>query len=305
MYDVIVLGDYFFDQIFSGLPQFPALGREIYCGGLTTTGGAMFITAATLTRLGAHVGWPAHFGNDYYSGSIIDLAEREGVDLSLMKKLDRPYRRVTTAMPFAGDRAFVTFTDPDEDPHDHWLTVLQRERYRHVHIGGLMALDQARPLIDAAHAQNATVSMDCHDSPMLDKPCACRDVIPLLDIFMPNRREALIVAERDSIEAALDVFMPLAPTIVIKDGENGCYVGHDAEVIHVPGITAGACVDTTGAGDCFNAGFVYGYAVEGASLAQSARYANICGGLSVTGPGGATTAPTYAELRAWLDDNPV
>lgn len=77
-YDVLLLGDYFYDLIYTGLPEFPALGRECYCRDVTSTGGAMYTTAAALTRLGAHVGWVTNFGTDEYSRFVRELAEREG-----------------------------------------------------------------------------------------------------------------------------------------------------------------------------------------------------------------------------------
>ena len=66
-YDILLLGDYFFDTIYNGLDQMPVLGHETYATNLTATGGAMFITAVAMQRLGVQVGWATHFGNDYYS----------------------------------------------------------------------------------------------------------------------------------------------------------------------------------------------------------------------------------------------
>ncbi|NDJ60070.1 MAG: carbohydrate kinase family protein [Chloroflexi bacterium] len=282
------------------MPQFPALGREICSTDLTTTGGAMYITAASLTRLGAHVGWPAYFGNDSYSHFVHDLARQEGVDLSLAKVVDRPYRLVTTSIPFSGERAFVTYADPDpDDLYQHWLNSLQRSEFKHVHIGGFMLEQDLMALIRVARDKGATISMDCQDGPHLHQPCKCRDLAREVDIFMPNAREAVIVAETDDVASALDRLMQVIDVVVIKDGANGVLIGHQGAVTHVPAIQAGEVVDTTGAGDCFNAGFLYGYIVEGASLEQSGIYGNICGGLSVTGVGGATNAPTHAELMRW------
>lgn len=301
VYDILVLGDYFYDLIYSGLPQFPELGREVFCEGVTTTGGAMYITAVSMRRLGVNVGWPAYWGNDYYSQSVYQFALAEGLDMRLAKQADHPYRRVTTAMPLHGERAFVTFADEDApDLYDFWLESARNCQFKHLHIGGLEELVKVKPIVELARARGATISADCQDGPHLDAPCDCRDDLALIDIFMPNKREALVVAETETLEDALEVLAPLVKLVVVKDGSDGVWVAHEGQVIHQPSISAGTVIDTTGAGDCFNAGFLYGLIVEGAPLDVCARYGNICGGLSVTGVGGATAAPTKAELDGWM-----
>jgi len=299
-YDVVVLGDYFFDQIFTGLPNFPQLGRETYCAGLNTVVGAVYTTVAALRRLGADVGWVSNFGTDQYSRFAYDQARSEGVDLKLARRLNQPYRRLTSAMPFNGDRAFITYCDPDMgDMLDFWRSALESCDFKHVIFGGMMRLSEARPLLDLIRERGATVSMDCQDMPILETPCEAREVLPHIDVFLPNAREVLVVAETTDIQSALERLMPLCPLIVVKDGANGAWVAHNGEIMHSAGVDAGPVLDTTGAGDAFNAGFLYGHIVEGAALDVCARYGNICGGLSVTGVGGSSTAPTYDELMAW------
>jgi sugar/nucleoside kinase (ribokinase family) len=300
-YDILVLGDYFYDLIYSGLPEFPSLGRECYASGITSTGGALYITVAALRRLGANVGWVCNFGDDENSQFVRELAVKEGVDLAWARTLERPYRRMTTALPFDGERAFVTYVDPEpEDFYDYWAQAVDQADYRHLHIGGLMPPEHLLPLFRRARERGATISMDSQDTPLC-LTCDWAELLGAVDIFMPNTREARLITKKNSAEDALRRLREWTQIVIVKDGARGAWIGAEDRVWLSPGINAGAVVDTTGAGDCFNAGFLYGYVVEGSSCELSARYGNICGGLSVTGVGGATTAPTLEILRAWLE----
>src|ERR1700712_508987 len=104
-YDVLLLGDYFYDLIYSGLPEFPSLGRECYSSHITSTGGALFITATALRRLGVNVGWVCNFGTDEYSKFVRGLAVEEGIDMVWARSLNTPFRRITSSLPFQGERA--------------------------------------------------------------------------------------------------------------------------------------------------------------------------------------------------------
>ncbi len=301
-YDVLVLGDYFYDLIYSGLPEFPSLGRECYCKGVTSTGGAMFITAAALRRLGANVGWVCNFGSDEYSRFIRELSIKEGIDLAWARNLSVPFRRITSAMPYDGERAFVTFVDPDPpDYFQYWKQAIETADYKHVHLGGLMPPEQIMPLFKIARQRGATISTDCADVPDLCAVCDWPEFLATVDIFMPNAREARMVTKLDDMQDVLCKLKQWVEVVVVKDGARGAWIATKDGIMLVPGINAGEVIDTTGAGDCFNAGFLYGHVVEGCTCETCARYGNICGGLSVTGVGGATTAPSYAVLRDWLE----
>ncbi|MEP6984111.1 MAG: carbohydrate kinase family protein [Chloroflexota bacterium] len=302
-YDILLLGDYFFDMIYTGLEHMPVLGQETYTKDLTATGGAMFNTAVALRRLGANIGWATHFGNDYYSQYIRSLAVAENVDLSVAKNLDHPYRRVTTALALHGERAFVTFIDPDEhDMHSYWLETMNRCTTNHLHLGGLMPPHEVLPLVEKAHSLGATVSMDCQDVPMLKESRAWHEIVSTTDIFMPNAREALLLTGAADVQTALRQLGTWCDgkLVVIKDGANGAWAIHNSEVFHAAALSVAEVVDTTGAGDCFNAGFLHAYVVEHQPIDVCLRYGNICGGCSVQGIGGATKAPTYAQLQTAL-----
>ena len=78
-YDILVVGDYCLDLIFTGLPAMPALGKEIFSSGCTMLPGGSYNAAVAMHRLGLRVGWASDFGNDDFSRFVMDHARQEGL----------------------------------------------------------------------------------------------------------------------------------------------------------------------------------------------------------------------------------
>jgi sugar/nucleoside kinase (ribokinase family) len=298
-YDVIIPGDYFCDIIFTGLPGFPALGQEIFSQDVAIVPGGTMNVVVALRRLGVNVGWLGVLGNDFFSHFALDQAQAEGLDLSLLLRLNSRQRRVTVSLSYPGDRAFVSTVDESPGDTDRVLDALERVTCRHLHFGGLTVDERIPGLIQTCHAQGIDVSMDCQcQQNTLESPLV-REILSQVDLFMPNAIETQRLTKTDNLEQALDVLVGVVRYVVVKNGAQGAVAWRDGRYYHVPALELPSIVDTTGAGDVFNAGFLAAH-LRGLDVEQCLRWGNFCGGMSTQGWGGTQTAPTLAQLQDWL-----
>jgi hypothetical protein len=294
-FDILMPGDYFCDVVFTGLPVFPALGTEIFSRDLTVVPGGVLNTVVALRRLGVNIGWIGALGNDFFSRFILEQAQAEGLDTSLLVRKDQPMRRVTISLSYPADRAFVSYVDPALDAVDILMDQIDKVSFSHLHIGSLELEGCMPDLIRICHERGASVSMDCqHRSDTLESP-PVREILALLDIFMPNADEARQLTGASSLDDAAAVLSELVSYLVIKDGANGAHAWRNGIHDYAPALDL-TPVDTTGAGDVFNAGFLSAH-LAGMDTPACLRRGNICGGLSTQGYGGCTAAPTLAEVE--------
>lgn len=300
--DFLVPGNYFCDVIFTGFPQFPAFGTEVYTKGLTVTVGGVLNTVIALQRLGSSVGWLGIAGSDFFSRFALETLTAEGVDLSLIRRIDTQFQRITVAISYPHERAFVTYVDPAPTSIQMTLDALDQQQieFKHLHFTGFQTDPRTVELLERAQSLGAVASMDCQDRPITLESPGVRETLTRLAIFMPNAQEAKKLTGTETIEAAADILRPLVPVLVIKDGANGAAAWQANQAWHVPAIPI-TPVDTTGAGDVFNAGFLTAYQ-KGLPIPNCLRWGNICGGLSTLSSGGGTSAPRRDDVERYLQD---
>jgi sugar/nucleoside kinase (ribokinase family) len=125
-----------------------------------------------------------------------------------------------------------------------------------------------------------------------------REILSRVDIFMPNAIEAQRITQTDSLDEAVEILSAMVPLLVVKQGDKGAIACRENSAYQSPAIPS-TVIDTTGAGDVFNAGFLAAY-LQGKDTEECLQWGNFCGGMSVVGLGGLTTAPTAEQLQAWL-----
>ncbi len=286
-YEVFLVGRYFCDLVFTDLPEFPRLGYEVYSGSFNLIPGGVVTPAVVLHRLGIKVAWPCQFGCDPFSKYVREQVINEGVDSTFFKDTNDPSLHITAAFSFKNERAFLSYTDPL--PKYSYGQLIRDARPKWVYITHLVLGDELDGLVSAAWSVGAKIYMDCqaHSHSLADPKI--KEALRKVDVFSPNADEARQLTGKKELKDTLKELCRYAPAVIIKDGSSGCHYQDSGETINEEGITVDV-VDTTGAGDNFNSGFLYGQ-IRGYSLRKSLRIANICGGLSTEGYGGTASSP--------------
>ena len=301
----LVVGELNVDLIVSGLEGFPALGQEILARGLQVVlGSSSAICAAGLARLGARVDFLGRVGVDDYGTFVVGELDRLGVGTGQVIRDPVVRTGVTISLTYPQDRALITYPGciPRLTVEDIDFSILHR--YRHLHVGSYFLQTGLQPglpvLFRRARQVGLTVSLDVGYDPK--ERWGGEDLLTLLeqvDVFLPNEEEAQAIAGVRDTEAALRELAKRARLVVVKCGASGAISLQEGRVVRSPAFRV-EVVDTTGAGDSFNAGFIYAYVLRRMPLEDSLRFANACGALSATGIGGTAAQPTLEEVTALL-----
>jgi sugar/nucleoside kinase (ribokinase family) len=295
---VVVIGELFVDHIFSEFNSFPKLGEESFARRYhKEVGGGAAITACALAKLGVEVAVIGAVGRSDGRWVFHRLASY-GVDCSGLQFEPAEPTGVTMSASTREERAFFTYYGAN-----HRLVSMLQNRetsrllagVRHVHFACALDSETEGPLQSAIRRKARTsIDVQSHMS-WLTRPESLQ-ILRCCDIFFPNEREAGWIS---SAVEPHDILHKLHERglkgVGLKLGGKGAaLLWHGRQFLTDPYPVE--TLDTTGAGDCFNAGFIYAW-LRGDSPPRCLEVANICGALSTRALGGIAGFPTRDELQ--------
>ena len=299
---VQVFGTVFFDLVFSDLPLPPRPGTEVRTGRLGLSPGGSANIAVALARLGLDARLSALFAADAFGHFLWSSLHHEGVDLSSSPKSPTWTTPVTVSLAYRKERSLVTYEEvAPEGPAQLLAQSLDEDG-----ASGLVAdacylplagterawLEKARDRFGMFFADVGWDEDERWDTDLVEE-------LSLVDVFLPNAAEAMAYSRTDTPLEAAKALARHVPLAVVKCGGDGAVAaGQGLEEPVVIGALPVDAVDTTGAGDVFDAAFIYG-ALAGWPVHQRLRFANLCAGESVRYPGGSLSAPCWRDLSAW------
>ncbi|WP_328648770.1 carbohydrate kinase family protein [Amycolatopsis sp. NBC_00348] len=302
-FDLLVVGDANPDVIIGPLRTDLAFGQreQLADSGVLTLGGSGAITAAGAARLGLKVAFAGRVGDDAGGRFVRDALDERGVDTSALHTDPSLPTPLTTVLTRDGDRAIVTAPGTLAAIGAGDVPPELIAASRHVHSSSYFLLPKLAPalpgLLRAARGHGATTSVDTNDD-----PAGRWDVGELLsetDFLLPNAAEARRLTGAAGAWEAATLLAARGPAVVVKDGADGAFACRDGELTTTPGIPVTA-VDTVGAGDSFNAGFLAGV-LAGLPLGTALRCGVVCGGFSVRARGGTAGQATWDDVLVHLE----
>jgi sugar/nucleoside kinase (ribokinase family) len=298
-HDLVVLGDCNPDLVLTGDVE-PHFGQveKIVDSGTLRLGGSASIVAAGAARLGLRTALVAVVGDDPLGRAQREALEQREVDTTaLVVDPGRP-TGVTVILSRGDDRAILTALGTIDALRGELVDPSLLAGARHVHVASYFLQPRLREdlagLLQAARSAGATSSLDTNWDPSGEWAGGLEAVLPLVDVFLPNLAEARALTGEQDAGAAARALARSAGTVAVKLGAEGAiaYAGDRAASAPAPEVEV---VDTTGAGDSFDAGFLAGRLLDW-PLEHCLRLACACGSLS-TRAGGIDAQPTLAEAR--------
>lgn len=312
--DVFVIGDVNPDILVIADDAVPEFGQveKLVDSIRLTVGGSSSISACGLARLGLAVAHGGIVGDDILGRAVVEALRQHGVDTSTIT-FDPLVPTGATIILGKGDhRALLTATGSIDRLRAEDVPRAMLQHVRHLHAGSTAIQARLRPGLAAlfrdARAAGVTTSFDTNWDPE-QRWERIDELLATADLFLPNEREAaLISGVADPLGAARALITraesagraaDAAPlTVAVKLAANGALAVRGDQALRLPAVPV-EVVDSTGAGDAFNAGFIFGL-LEGRSLERTLVLAIACGSLSTRAIGGVDGQATLKEAEALL-----
>lgn len=302
-FDVSVVGELNADLILYGLPATLEPEREHLADDFAITlGSSSAIFAHNISLLGSRVGFTSCIGGDPLGKFCVDRLQESGVDVSGVKALSGKTTGVTVILPLSRQRQILTYLGTTLELQFAHLDLNYLRSASHFHLSSFFLLGGLRPRIPELFLQmkqsGLTTSLDTNDDPEDLWADDVKSALRSVDIFLPNEREACKLTGTNDVQDALQALSRLAPIVVIKCGAKGVIAKQGKNQFHAASLAVQP-VDTVGAGDSFNAGFLHKFILR-RNLEECLEYGNAVAALSTTRAGGTEALRERTHCESFL-----
>lgn len=281
------------DLLYSGLNKLPTEGEEIYSKDFSLQlGGGVPATLINVGRFGIPAKIATELGNDLFSAFAANQFEKAGVNpLNLYNGQDMPLN-ITSAMITQNDRTFMSYGKGNVESTDFALEkaykICRGAKIVIMQTGGFL------PVYEKLKEEGTILVFDCgwDENMTID---SYHEYLAIADYYTPNKKEALKITGTDTPEEAAKILSDYFDNVVIKLDKDGCFGMQNGKSFIIPPVTNVKCLDSTGAGDAFLAGFIYGLFYD-KPFADCILFGNITGAKCVTEVGCLSAYFTENEL---------
>ena len=296
-FDVLVAGEINPDLILSGDVE-PAFGQveKLVENTALTIGSSSVIFACGAARLGLRVAFIGKCGDDIFGRFMLEQMQAHQVDIGNVIVAKGGSTGLSVILNRGTDRAILTHPGLIADLQASDIADSLLCRARHLHVASYFLQTNLQPDLPAlfrrARSFGLTTSLDTNYDPS-EQWRGFDELLAVTNVFLPNETEAKSLTGAENVEVAEDRLKVKTETVAIKFGAEGALGVSQSQRVRVASIPANV-VDTVGAGDSFDAGFIYGYLNQW-SMEKSLQLACVCGALSTQKAGGTEGQPTLAN----------
>ena len=281
------------DLLFQGFDRLAGVGEELYCKDFSLQlGGGVPATLINLGRLGINTKIATELGDDIFSSFAKEKYIENGVEPVNLYSGDKIPLNITSAIILPTDRTFYSYgkgsIEPDEKALEAFYNVATGAKVCIMQPGGF--LSEYKKLKEEGTILVLDTGWD--DELSFEK---YGEYLSVADYYTPNRKEAMQITGKSTPQEAARELKKYFDRVVVKVDADGC-IGIDGDVeFFVPSVNEFKNVDSTGAGDAFLAGFIYGLFYD-YQLKDCIEFGNITGGKAVTQVGALSGYVSENEL---------
>jgi sugar/nucleoside kinase (ribokinase family) len=300
-FDVLVVGELNVDLILDGLGTFPEVGKEVLANKMNLVlGSSSAIFASNISSLGAMTAYIGKIGKDKFGEVVLGSLRKSGVDVSMIKVDGQLGTGATVILNVGEDRAMVTYPGAMEHLTVEEIADDDLRKAHHLHFSSCFLQPGMRgglgELFRRAKKLGLTTSFDMQWDPAEKWDLDIAEILPNVDVFLPNEIELMCLTGTSNLEEAIRSLSKYSGILAVKRGNRGSLVRFREKTTDLPAFLNTKVVDAIGAGDSFNAGFVFRF-IKGCDIADCQWLGNLAGAVSTTAPGGTAAFMDFERFK--------